>query len=113
MQPRVDALLRATVALFDLPHDSKHALAASLSPLHRGWTGVGGAHNCSSSGRGGTGPDNKESFLLGERRAALREPAFSSAGQVRLVARALLAARGESLTQPSCARSTPAPTHGA
>ncbi|KAI8466920.1 MAG: hypothetical protein J3K34DRAFT_524163 [Monoraphidium minutum] len=69
IQPQVDALLRATAALFDLPEPDKAALAAALSPLHRGWTGVGGAHNCSSA-EAGAGPDNKESFLLGAEGAA-------------------------------------------
>lgn len=62
-QEQLDGLLKATSAFFDLSPETKSSLAASLSPLHRGWTGVGGAHNCTSDGQ--SGPDQKESFLLG------------------------------------------------
>ncbi|GBF97419.1 hypothetical protein Rsub_09585 [Raphidocelis subcapitata] len=61
LEKQVPEMVAATRALFDLPEAEKAALAASLSPLHRGWTGLGGAHNCSSE----AGPDTKESFLLG------------------------------------------------
>lgn len=68
LQAEVDDAITAAREVFDLPEADKASLAASLSPLHRGWTGVGGAHNCSSGG-GDDGappaPDLKESFLLG------------------------------------------------
>ena len=63
MQARIDAMIAATRRVFDLPAAEKEALAAAKSPLHRGYTGVGGAHNCTS--KGGAAPDLKESFLLG------------------------------------------------
>jgi len=52
--------------LFDLPLSEKQKLAANLSPLHRGYTGVGGSHNCVPQDSCVVGPDLKESFLLGK-----------------------------------------------
>lgn len=55
-------------------------LACTLRPLANSWTGVGGAHNCSPVD--GSGPDLKESFLLG---APPRRPCLGwSAHQPRL-----------------------------
>jgi len=67
LQQQVDAMIEADKQLFDLSLTEKQRLAASLSPLHRGYTPMGGAHNCS---QGGPGPDQKESFLLGAEGAA-------------------------------------------
>jgi isopenicillin N synthase-like dioxygenase len=64
LQDDVDAMIEADKAFFDLPAAEKARFAAALSPLHRGYTPQGGAHNCSS--RGEKVPDQKESFLLGE-----------------------------------------------
>ncbi|KAF8067385.1 iron/ascorbate oxidoreductase [Scenedesmus sp. PABB004] len=63
--PDAGPLFEAMHALFALPDGTKRALAASLSPLRRGWTGVGGAHNCVPAEACEAGPDVKESFLLG------------------------------------------------
>jgi isopenicillin N synthase-like dioxygenase len=52
--------------LFDLPDSSKAKLDANLSPLHRGYTGLGGAHNCVPDETTVKGPDNKESYLFGK-----------------------------------------------
>eukprot|EP00878_Enallax_costatus_P017829 GHUV01018735.1.p1 GENE.GHUV01018735.1~~GHUV01018735.1.p1 ORF type:complete len:255 (+),score=72.84 GHUV01018735.1:456-1220(+) len=51
--------------LFALPLDDKLKLDAKLSSLRRGYTGLGGAHNCVPEESCTVGPDNKESFLLG------------------------------------------------
>jgi isopenicillin N synthase-like dioxygenase len=59
-------LFEAVRSLFDLPEPAKAALDARLSPLHRGYTGLGGAHNCVPEESCVVGPDRKESYLLGE-----------------------------------------------
>lgn len=51
--------------LFALPLQEKLKVDAKHSPLHRGYTGLGGAHNCVPEESCMVGPDNKESFLLG------------------------------------------------
>lgn len=56
--------------LFALPLQEKLKVDAKLSPLHRGYTGLGGSHNCVPEDTCMVGPDNKESFLLGGWRAA-------------------------------------------
>ena len=55
-------LLQSIKDLFHLPLEAKQNLAAALSPLHRGYTGLGGSHNCTQDA---SGADQKESFLLG------------------------------------------------
>lgn len=52
--------------LFALPLSDKAKLDAKLSPLHRGYTGLGGSHNCVPEESCMVGPDRKESYLLGE-----------------------------------------------
>jgi isopenicillin N synthase-like dioxygenase len=56
-------LLQCINNLFNLPLEGKQQLAAALSPLHRGYTGLGGSHNCTQDGGSA---DQKESFLLGK-----------------------------------------------
>jgi isopenicillin N synthase-like dioxygenase len=63
-------LFDAVRSLFDLPEPDKAALDARLSPLHRGYTGLGGSHNCVPEDSCVVGPDRKESYLLGEQLAA-------------------------------------------
>lgn len=63
--PQTDDIFNCMQQLFDLPHSSKAKLDANLSPLHRGYTGLGGAHNCVPDESPKIGPDNKESYLLG------------------------------------------------
>jgi isopenicillin N synthase-like dioxygenase len=60
-------LFDAVHSLFDLPEPDKAALDARLSPLHRGYTGLGGSHNCVPQDSCVVGPDRKESYLLGEK----------------------------------------------
>lgn len=64
--PHSDGMFKCMKQLFDLPDSSKAKLDANLSPLHRGYTGLGGAHNCVPDESTIKGPDNKESFLLGK-----------------------------------------------
>jgi isopenicillin N synthase-like dioxygenase len=64
--PQTGPIFRCMQQLFDLPDSSKEKLDANLSPLHRGYTGLGGAHNCVPDETAAKGPDNKESFLLGK-----------------------------------------------
>eukprot|EP00775_Hariotina_reticulata_P011861 gene11861-12005_t len=58
-------LFASVKQLFDLPVSEKQKLDANLSPLHRGYTGIGGSHNCVPDDSSMVGPDQKESFLLG------------------------------------------------
>ncbi|KAF6253879.1 hypothetical protein COO60DRAFT_1642805 [Scenedesmus sp. NREL 46B-D3] len=58
-------LFAALRSLFGLPEPAKAALDARLSPLHRGFTGLGGSHNCVPEDSCAVGPDRKESYLLG------------------------------------------------
>jgi len=64
--PQSDDIFKCMQQLFDLPEGSKAKLDANLSQLHRGYTGLGGAHNCVPDETTVKGPDNKESYLLGE-----------------------------------------------
>lgn len=64
--PKTAGIFKCMQQLFALPDSSKAKLEASLSPLHRGFTGLGGAHNCVPDETAVRGPDNKESYLLGE-----------------------------------------------
>lgn len=64
--PDTAGIFRCMQQLFDLPEASKAQLDANLSPLHRGYTGLGGSHNCVPDETTIKGPDNKESYLLGE-----------------------------------------------
>jgi hypothetical protein len=64
--PQSGPIFKCMQQLFDLPDSSKQKLDANLSPLHRGYTGLGGAHNCVPDESAVKGPDNKESFLLGK-----------------------------------------------
>jgi isopenicillin N synthase-like dioxygenase len=64
--PDTQGIFQAAQQLFELPSSQKQQLDASLSPLHRGYTGQGGAHNCVPAEARHVGPDNKESYLLGE-----------------------------------------------
>lgn len=64
--PKTTGIFKCMQQLFALPDSSKAKLEASLSPLHRGYTGLGGAHNCVPDETATRGPDNKESYLLGE-----------------------------------------------
>lgn len=64
--PHTAGIFRCMQQLFDLPETSKAQLDANLSPLHRGYTGLGGSHNCVPDETTIKGPDNKESYLLGE-----------------------------------------------
>lgn len=63
--PSTAGIFRCMQQLFDLPDASKAQLDANLSPLHRGYTGLGGSHNCVPDETTIKGPDNKESYLLG------------------------------------------------
>lgn len=63
--PQTASIFKAMEQLFDLPASSKAKLDANLSPLHRGYTGLGGSHNCVPDETAVKGPDNKESYLLG------------------------------------------------
>jgi hypothetical protein len=65
-----EPLFEAVRSLFALPEPDKAALDARLSPLHRGYTGLGGSHNCVPEESCVVGPDRKESYLLGEPAAA-------------------------------------------
>lgn len=64
--PQTAGIFKCMEQLFSLPDSSKAKLDANLSPLHRGYTGLGGAHNCVPDETVIKGPDNKESYLLGE-----------------------------------------------
>jgi isopenicillin N synthase-like dioxygenase len=67
--PQSTGIFKCMQQLFDLPDSSKAKLDANLSPLHRGYTGLGGAHNCVPDETTFKGPDNKESYLFGKRHA--------------------------------------------
>lgn len=69
--PHTAGIFKCMQQLFDLPEASKERLDANLSPLHRGWTGLGGSHNCVPEETAVKGPDNKESYLLGKHRLAV------------------------------------------
>lgn len=62
-------LMNAAREFFDQPEHFKNAVASSRSKLRRGYTPLGGAHNCTSKS---TTPDAKESFLLGAEGTASR-----------------------------------------